>query len=131
MAVGMVGQYALLSEEEHAMTFISRNCGNTWELAFKNPMISTFADFGNIVVAIPEVSKGEIQPSPIFLFSLDQGKTWIQRRFEKPDSSHDFEFASGFNVEFVSTGPNVVIRFSCWESDIICQDVIDTIDFQF
>ncbi|CDH16301.1 uncharacterized protein ZBAI_08089 [Zygosaccharomyces bailii ISA1307] len=131
MAVGMVGQYALLSEEEHAMTFISRNCGNTWELAFKNPTISTFADFGNIIVAIPEVSKGEKQPSPIFLFSLDQGKTWIQRRFEGPDSSHDFEFASGFNVEFLSTGRNVVIRFSCWESDIICQDVVYTIDFQF
>lgn len=131
MAVGIVGQYALLSESEQAMTFISRDCGNTWELAFKIPMISTFADSGNILVAIPEVPQGEKQPSPIFLFSLDQGKTWIQRRFEGPDSSHDFEFASGFNVEFASTGPNVVIRFSCWESDIICQDVVYTIDFQF
>lgn len=54
MSTGTVGNS--FSNKHKRRTFISRNGGYSWDLAFDRAMLYTFADFGNIIVAMPDLT---------------------------------------------------------------------------
>ncbi|GAV53273.1 hypothetical protein ZYGR_0AI05570 [Zygosaccharomyces rouxii] len=66
------------------MTFISRDGGKTWEVAFEYPCLYAFGDLGNIIVAMPYSPDEDMDPQGEFYYSLDQGRTWKEYQLEVP-----------------------------------------------
>lgn len=70
---------------DDCMTFISRDGGANWELAFEFPVYSVLANTGNIIVGVPQQQSGAclFYITKIF-FSLDNGRTWGQNELGEP-----------------------------------------------
>lgn len=104
MAKGVVAHSELNIDGNHCMTFISRDAGATWELAFPFPVYSVFADVGNIIVAIPQQQEkfgDDFYINKVF-FSLNAGKTWGQYELKQPVLSSIIEVvASDFSVTVI------------------------------
>lgn len=69
---------------ENLMTFISRDGGATWEVAFEYPCMFAFGDLGNVIIAMPYFPNEDQDPQAEFYYSLDQGKTWKEYQLEVP-----------------------------------------------
>lgn len=85
MAKGIVLHSNSKYDRNECMTFISRDNGANWELAFEFPVYSVFANTGTTIVSIPE----QPDESALFyitkiFFSLDNGSTWSQYKLEEP-----------------------------------------------
>lgn len=83
MTLGTVGDGSENSWE-NLMTFISRDGGKTWEVAFEYPCQFAFGDLGNVIVAMPFSPDEDSDPQSEFYYSLDQGKTWKEYQLEVP-----------------------------------------------
>lgn len=93
---GNVGRYASALDHEDDMTFISRDGGRSWEILFEYRVDTAFLDFGNIIVAIPS---GDDCLRTKFLFSLDQGISWEEYKFDEPICVRDMRLHSwGLNL---------------------------------
>lgn len=103
LSKGTVGNSS--SNNHKKGTFVSRNGGYSWELAFDCPMLHAFANFGNIIIAMPDLTWnfGESHIEK-FVFSLDQGRTWEDYYFDEP--------VVGGSVVFDSLGLSIAIRFT-------------------
>lgn len=79
MAKGAVLHSNSKYNRNECMSFISRDNGANWELAFEFPVYSVFANTGNIIVSIPQQQDDPrlFYITKIF-FSLDNGRTWSQ-----------------------------------------------------
>ncbi|EDO15605.1 hypothetical protein Kpol_1006p1, partial [Vanderwaltozyma polyspora DSM 70294] len=64
-------------------TFISRDGGLTWKLAFEFQTITAFGDYGNVIVAVPYDPESDDDSQSEFYYSLDQGTTWTEYQLEK------------------------------------------------
>lgn len=84
MAKGAISHSKLGFNDNHCMSFVSRDAGASWELAFMFPVYPVFAEVGNIIVAIPQQLEGfhDFNITRIF-FSYNQGKTWIEHKLEQ------------------------------------------------
>ncbi|WPK24114.1 hypothetical protein PUMCH_001371 [Australozyma saopauloensis] len=66
-------------------TFISRDGGVTWKMAISEPVIYTFADQGNIIVAVGSKSHPyESGLTDIVYYSLDQGESFQTLKLDAP-----------------------------------------------
>lgn len=96
-------------------------------MAFGHPVLYAFADFGNIIVAIPDVSKRKQRVYAKFFFSLEQGRTWEEHQLEEPLPA-DY-------IVFDSSGLVVVMRFATYGDQLLghdshsVQEVFTVIDF--
>ncbi|QID87739.1 hypothetical protein GRS66_010424 [Saccharomyces pastorianus] len=59
-------------------TFISRDGGLSWRVAFNSSSLFAVGDFGNVIVSVPEYSEEDGDGISKFYYSLDQGKTWAE-----------------------------------------------------
>lgn len=73
MAVGSKGN-SLATDLEHMNTWVSRDGGLTWNFSLKEPCKFSFADQGNIIVAVPFFTGG-LGIDKVY-FSLNQGKSF-------------------------------------------------------
>lgn len=111
MAVGIVGNNHY-RQSKSLMTFLSRDGGRTWEVAFEYPCLWAFGDLGNIIVAIPYTPDEDNDPQSEFYYSLDQGETWTEYQLELPIMPMDLISTTpdGSGVNFVVSsfklGPN-------------------------
>ncbi|GAV50865.1 hypothetical protein ZYGR_0AD00480 [Zygosaccharomyces rouxii] len=105
MAKGAVLHSNPKFDENRCMTFISRDGGANWELAFEFPAYSVFANVGNIIVAIPQQQK-EFEKFCItkILFSLDQGKTWGHCDIGEPVVAGE--------LELDTSNSSVIVKFN-------------------
>ncbi|CDH10642.1 uncharacterized protein ZBAI_02428 [Zygosaccharomyces bailii ISA1307] len=122
---GAVGNASSIADTKYTSTFISRDGGASWEIAFDSPMLYVFADFGNIIVAIPDLSYRLNAEYSKFYVSLDQGHTWDEHLFEEPVPAN--------LVVFHSSGLEIIIRFttSSYEKDgtHFVQNIFYELDF--
>ncbi|CAI4056226.1 hypothetical protein SUVZ_02G1000 [Saccharomyces uvarum] len=81
---------------EDQRTFISRDGGLTWSVAFNFPCLFAIGDLGNIIVAIPYDSEEDGDPQSEFYYSLDQGRTWTEYELE----------ATIFPIDLINTTPD-------------------------
>lgn len=102
MAVGIVGNDRY-NRSKDRMTFISRDGGRTWKVAFEYPCLHVSGDLGNIIVAIPYTPDEDNDPQSEFYYSLDQGETWVEYQLELPIIPIDFISTTpdGSGVNFV------------------------------
>ncbi|EJS44657.1 pep1p [Saccharomyces arboricola H-6] len=63
-------------------TFLSRDGGLTWKVAFDFPCLYAIGDYGNIIVAMPYNADEDDDPQSEFYYSLDQGKTWTEYQLD-------------------------------------------------
>lgn len=123
---GIVGSYSSVSERESVSTFISDG-GVSWKLAFGHPVLYAFADFGNIIVVIPNLSGRKQRVYAKFFFSLDQVRTWEEHQLEEPLPA-DY-------IVFDSSGLVVLMRFATYGGQLLghdshsVQEVFTVIDF--
>ncbi|CCC68641.1 hypothetical protein NCAS_0B05570 [Naumovozyma castellii] len=83
MAVGFAGDGSN-SDWENEQTFLSRDGGLTWQLAFEFPTVFAMGDSGNVIVAVPFNPEEDDDPEAEFYYSLDQGKSWTEYQLQKP-----------------------------------------------
>ncbi|CCH58669.1 hypothetical protein TBLA_0A08800 [Henningerozyma blattae CBS 6284] len=95
MTIGIVGDGTNLSWTD-AQTFVSRDGGLTWKLAFQYPILFSFGDMGNVIVAVPFRGDIDDDPESEIYYSLDQGLTWEEYQLEHPI----------FPTELVTTTPD-------------------------
>ncbi|SJM87275.1 probable Vacuolar protein sorting/targeting protein 10 [Zygosaccharomyces bailii] len=88
MTLGTIGD-GTESMWEDIMTFISRDGGATWEVAFEYPCAYAFGDLGNIILAMPIYPDEDNDPQGEFYYSLDQGKSWEEYQLEVPITPMD------------------------------------------
>lgn len=104
MAKGAVTHSELEFSKNHCMSFISRDAGANWELAFPFPVYSVFADVGKIVVAVPQEQEEKFSDfyiSKVF-YSLNQGISWGQYELEQPVFFNEIEtYTSDFSIDVI------------------------------
>lgn len=105
MTVGSVNDGSKM-DWGNAMTFISRNGGLTWQLAFDFPTMYAYGDLGNIIIAFPFNPDEDNDPESEFYYSLDHGKTWTEYQLEKPLAPIDVLSTTpdGSGVNFIVNG---------------------------
>ncbi|KAH9198446.1 hypothetical protein LQ764DRAFT_227650 [Zygosaccharomyces rouxii] len=121
METGVVGERSLSLGEGDAMTFISRDGGASWEVAFEFPVYAAFLDFGNIFVAIPEPSSPKGSSLKKFFYSLDQGNNWREYHLDEPTHA--------FDIVLDGWGINAVIGFGKEKDKQTTEYTFYTIDF--
>lgn len=82
--IDIVEESDLSFGKKNLMTFISRDGGASWEIAFEYPVYAIFLDFGNIVVAIPKLSRENNYSCTKFFSSLDHRRNWKEYYFDEP-----------------------------------------------
>lgn len=83
MAMGSTGKGRLYHDD--MATFLSRDGGLTWKKIISETTIYTFADQGNIIVAVPvSVFKETPTAQDTLYFSLDQGESFDTLKLETP-----------------------------------------------
>ncbi|AQZ11097.1 hypothetical protein BZL39_C00160 [Zygosaccharomyces parabailii] len=104
MAKGAISHSNHGLNDNHCMSFISRDAGINWELAFTFPVYSVFADVGNIIVAIPQQQEGfdDFNITKVF-FSSNQGKTWIEHELEQSVLCS--------NIQIDTSGSSIAVMF--------------------
>ncbi|CCE64234.1 hypothetical protein TPHA_0H00230 [Tetrapisispora phaffii CBS 4417] len=68
---------------DDAKTFISRDGGESWQVALDFPSITTSGDYGNIIVAVPFNPESDGDPESELYYSLDQGRSWTEYQLEE------------------------------------------------
>lgn len=83
VAMGSAGKGRLYHDE--MATYISRDGGLTWKKAISETTVYTFADQGNIIVAVPiSMTARDPEPTDTLYYSLDQGETFDTLKLETP-----------------------------------------------
>lgn len=84
VAKGAISHSQLEADESTCMSFISRDAGISWELAFTFPVYFVIADVGKIIVAIPQQQKefNSFRVTKVF-FSSNEGRTWTQHQLKQ------------------------------------------------
>ncbi|KAG7802520.1 hypothetical protein KL944_002167 [Ogataea haglerorum] len=87
VGIGNTGKY-LTYDLKELKTYVSRDNGLTWKKVTDKSALFTFADLGNIIVAIPidmsHLMDARLDPNTLpnsFLYSLDQGDSWTEVDF--------------------------------------------------
>ncbi|AJQ15672.1 Pep1p [Saccharomyces cerevisiae YJM1399] len=134
MTTGIVGDGSVFDWGDQR-TFISRDGGLTWKLAFDFPCLYAVGDYGNVIVAIPYNADEDDDPQSEFYYSLDQGKTWTEYQLETtiypnelmnttPDGSGAKFILNGFTLAHMDGTTNFIyaIDFSTAFNDKTCEE---------
>ncbi|CAI4055092.1 type I sorting receptor SKDI_02G0920 [Saccharomyces kudriavzevii IFO 1802] len=141
MTLGTVGDGNIYDWGDQR-TFISRDGGLTWRVAFEYPCLYAIGDYGNVIVALPFNGDEDDDPQSEFYYSLDQGKTWTEYQLETtifpaelmnttPDGSGSKFILNGFTMSNMDSSANFIyaIDFSAAFDGESCKDDKDFEDW--